>query len=152
MPKLQPVLLVEDNPYEIELTLTAFAESKLANRVEVVHDGVEALEWLNRLGVFSGRTSGNPAVVILDNKMPRMDGLEVLQAIRADPALCMIPVVMLTSSRQEQDLLRGYSLGTNAYVVKPVKYADFVAAIQNLGVFWAILNEAPPADRHANPI
>jgi CheY-like chemotaxis protein len=144
MPELRQILFAEDNPKDVELTLEALADNNLANRVEVVRDGVEAMEYLRREGKYKLRSPGNPAVAILDIKMPRMDGLEVLRAIRSDPALKMIPVVMLTSSREEQDLIRSYELGINAYVVKPVKFSEFIEAVKHLGVFWAILNERPP--------
>ncbi|MBK7055445.1 MAG: response regulator [Leptospiraceae bacterium] len=144
MSEIKQILLAEDNPNDIELTLEAFADSKLANRIIVVRDGVEALEYLRREGKYASREPGNPSVAILDIKMPRMDGIEVLRAIRKDANLCMIPVVMLTSSREEQDLIRTYELGTNAYVVKPVKFAQFIDAVKNLGIFWAMLNELPP--------
>jgi CheY-like chemotaxis protein len=144
MHELNPILLAEDNPSDAELTMEALADNNLANRVTHVRDGVEALEYLRCEGKFSGRTSGNPAVTILDIKMPRMDGIEVLRAIRADERLKMIPVVMLTSSREEHDLLRSYALGINAYVVKPVKFTEFVEAVKQLGIFWAMLNELPP--------
>ncbi len=141
--ELQPILLAEDNPKDAELTIEGLADYNLANRVAHVKDGVEALEYLRYQGEFQTRQTGNPAVVILDIKMPRMDGIEVLRAIRSDPALKLIPVVMLTSSREEQDLYRSYELGTNAYVVKPVKFSEFVEAVKQLGVFWAMLNERP---------
>jgi len=144
MPELRQILFAEDNPKDVELTLEALADNNLGNRVEVVRDGVEAMEYLRREGKYKLRSPGNPAVAILDIKMPRMDGLEVLRAIRSDPALKMIPVVMLTSSREEQDLIRSYELGINAYVVKPVKFSEFIEAVKHLGVFWAILNERPP--------
>ena len=144
MAEVKPILLAEDNPRDAELTLEALADHNLANRVTLVKDGVEALEYLRREGSFATRQPGHPAVVVLDIKMPRLDGIEVLRAIRADPALKLIPVVMLTSSREESDLLRSYELGSNAYVVKPVKFADFVAAVKQLGIFWALLNELPP--------
>jgi CheY-like chemotaxis protein len=144
MPELRQILFAEDNPKDVELTLEALADNNLANRVEVVRDGVEAMEYLRREGKYKERRPGNPAVAILDIKMPRMDGIEVLRAIRSDPVLKMIPVVMLTSSREEQDLIRSYELGINAYVVKPVKFSEFIEAVKHLGVFWAILNERPP--------
>ncbi len=144
MPELRQILFAEDNPKDVELTLEALADNNLANRVEVVRDGVEAMEYLRREGKYKERRLGNPAVAILDIKMPRMDGIEVLRAIRSDPVLKMIPVVMLTSSREEQDLIRSYELGINAYVVKPVKFSEFIEAVKHLGVFWAILNERPP--------
>ena len=144
MPELRQILFAEDNPKDVELTLEALADNNLANRVEVVRDGVEAMEYLRREGKYKERRPGNPAVAILDIKMPRMDGIEVLRAIRSDPVLKMILVVMLTSSREEQDLIRSYELGINAYVVKPVKFSEFIEAVKHLGVFWAILNERPP--------
>lgn len=144
MSELKPILLAEDNPRDAELTLEAMADNNLANRVAHVKDGVEALEYLRCEGQFKTRKPGNPAVAILDIKMPRMDGIEVLRAIRSDPALKMMPVVMLTSSREEQDLIRSYELGINAYVVKPVKFYEFIEAVKQVGVFWAVLNELPP--------
>ncbi len=144
MSDLKPILLAEDNPSDLELTLEALAGNNLANRVAVVRDGVEALEYLRCEGKFSQRNRGNPAVAILDIKMPRMDGIEVLRAIRADAALKTIPVVMLTSSREEHDLIRSYELGSNAYVVKPVKFSEFIDAVRHIGVFWAMINELPP--------
>ncbi len=143
MIELRKILLVEDNLPDIELTLEALAESNLANRVVVVHDGVEAMEYLLCEGAFATRKPENPAVILLDIKMPRMDGIEVLQAVKTDPKLKTIPVVMLTSSREEPDLKRCYDLGVNAYVVKPVNFKDFFAAAQQLGVFWAVINELP---------
>ena len=144
MSELRPILLADDNAKDVELTLAALADHNLANNVIVVRDGAEALEYLRCEGAYRLRRPGRPAVVILDIKMPRMDGLEVLKAIRADPALKATPVVMLTSSREEQDVVRSYELGVNAYVVKPVKFADFVVAVKHIGVLWAILNELPP--------
>lgn len=144
MSELRPILLAEDNSQDIELTLEALTEYSLANRVVVVRDGVEAMQYLRREGKHAQRKQVNPAVIILDIKMPRMDGIEVLKAIRSDPALKTIPVVMLTSSREEQDLLRSYESGINAYVVKPVKFKEFIEAVKQVGIFWAILNELPP--------
>lgn len=144
MSELKPILLAEDNPRDAELTLEALTDHNLANRVTLVKDGVEALEFLRCTGKFATRKPVHPAVVVLDIKMPRLDGIEVLQAIRADPELKLIPVVMLTSSREEHDLVRSYELGSNAYVVKPVRFVEFVAAVKQLGVFWAVLNELPP--------
>ena len=146
MPELRPILMAEDNPKDVELTLAALSDNNLANNVIVVRDGVEALEYLRCEGAYRLRRPGRPAVVILDIKMPRMDGLEVLRTIRADPALKATPVVMLTSSREEQDVVRSYELGVNAYVVKPVKFAEFVDAVRHIGVLWAILNELPPEE------
>jgi CheY-like chemotaxis protein len=144
MIELKTILLAEDNPRDVELTLEALSEHKLANQVVVVNDGVEALEYLNYEGAFKTRKKGNPAVLLLDIKMPRMNGIEVLAAIRENEKLKSMPVVMLTSSREEPDLKRCYELGVNAYVVKPVNFRDFLEAVKTLGVFWAILNEQPP--------
>jgi CheY-like chemotaxis protein len=144
---LKPILLVEDNPNDLELTLIALAKSQLANEVVVVRDGAEALDYLNRRGEYAGRPVGNPAVVLLDLKLPKVDGLEVLKEIRATELLRPMPVVMLTSSKEEQDLVRSYELGVNAYVVKPVDFTDFLRAIADLGIFWAVLNEPPPGSR-----
>jgi CheY-like chemotaxis protein len=141
---LKPILLVEDNPNDLELTLIALEKSHLANEVIVVRDGAEALEYLNATGAFINRPAGNPAVVLLDLKLPKVDGLEVLRHIRTTASLKSLPVVMLTSSREEQDVVRSYELGVNAYVVKPVDFQEFVRAISDLGVFWAVLNEPPP--------
>jgi CheY-like chemotaxis protein len=138
------ILLAEVNPNDVELTLEALAEHNLANRVTVAHDGVEALEYLRCEGAFSGRPPGAPAVLLLDIKMPRMDGLEVLREIRGDPELRRQPVVILTSSREEQDIITSYDLGVNAYVVKPVDFQSFIEAVEHLGVFWALINERPP--------
>ena len=143
MPDLKRILLVEDNPNDIELTLAALGEHNLANEVIVTHDGAEALDYLYRRGSFAMRDSGNPSVILLDLKMPKVDGLEVLRTIKSDPNLKAIPVVMLTSSREEKDLVTSYNLGVNAYVVKPVNFRDFVDAVKELGVFWAIINEPP---------
>jgi CheY-like chemotaxis protein len=142
--ELSTILLAEDNPKDIELTLEALGSHNLANRVVVVHDGVEVLEYLRREGPFRLRAPGNPVVLLLDIKMPRMDGLEVLREIRGDSELKTIPVVILSSSREERDLKLGYELGVNAYVVKPVDFKEFMEAVELLGHFWAIINEAPP--------
>jgi len=138
------ILLAEDNPNDVELTIEALDRHHLANRVTVAHDGVEAMEYLRREGAFSEREPGDPAVVLLDIKMPRKDGLEVLREIRGDSALRRLSVVILTSSRQEQDLITSYDLGVNAYVVKPVDFLSFIEAVEHLGVFWALINERPP--------
>ncbi len=148
MNDLKTILLAEDNLNDVELTLAALAEQNLANRVLVVHDGVEVVEYLRCQGIFSMRKKGNPAVILLDIKMPRMDGIDVLQVIRNDQSLKMIPVVMLTSSREEPDLLKCYELGVNAYVVKPVDFKDFFEAVKQLGVFWAMINELPPEENY----
>lgn len=141
---LKPLLLVEDNPNDLELTLIALEKSQLANEVVVVRDGAEALDYLSMQGVWAKRQEGNPAVLLLDLKLPKVDGLEVLRHIRSTASLKSLPVVMLTSSKEEQDLLRSYELGVNAYVVKPVDFQEFVKAIADLGIFWAVLNEPPP--------
>lgn len=138
------ILLVEDSPQDVELTLTALEKHKLANEVVVVRDGQEALDYLYRRGAFKLRAGGNPVVVLLDIKLPKVDGLEVLQKMRSDESLRRTPVVMLTSSREEQDVVRSYDLGVNAYVVKPVDFHEFVNAITELGLFWAVINQAPP--------
>ncbi len=141
---LRPILLAEDNPNDVELTLAALHSLHLANDVTVVHDGAEALDYLHRRGDFTGRTTTQPSVVLLDLKMPRVDGLEALRKIRADPGLHALPIVILTSSREESDLVKGYQLGANAYVVKPVDFDEFISAVSQLGVFWALVNEPPP--------
>jgi len=136
--------MVEDDPKDVELTLTALEEYNLSNEVIVTHDGEEALDYLYHRGKFQTRANGNPAVLLLDLKLPKVDGLEVLQQLKSDEKLRMIPVVVLTSSREERDMVASYKLGVNAYVVKPVDFHEFVNAIKELGVFWAIINEAPP--------
>ena len=141
---LRTILFAEDNPKDVELTIEALSDYNLANNIAVVKDGVEVMQYLRYEGKFAQRTRGNPAVLLLDIKMPRMDGIEVLQAIRSDAALKSLPVVMLTSSREEQDLIQSYALGVNAYVVKPVDFKDFIHAVKQVGVFWAIINELPP--------
>lgn len=141
---LKPILLVEDNPKDLELSLLALEKSNLANEVVTVRDGKEALDYLFRRGAYAERQQGNPAVVLLDLKLPKVDGIQVLEKIKAEPSLQAVPVVMLTTSREEKDLLRSYQLGVNAYVVKPVAFKDFIDAIQELGVFWAVVNEPPP--------
>lgn len=146
---LKPILLVEDDKRDLELTLVALERSQLANEVIVLRDGAQALDYLMREGDFKARDEGNPAVVLLDLKMPKVNGLEVLQKIRATPHLRATPVVMLTSSQEESDVVRSYELGVNAYVVKPVEFKQFVAAIADLGVFWAVLNEPPPGSLKA---
>ncbi len=142
--ELKRILLVEDALNDIELTLSALEENHLANEVVVARDGEEALDYLYRRGVWRLRTEGNPAVILLDLKLPKIDGLEVLARIRKDPSLHVIPVVMLTSSRQERDLVQSYELGVNAYVVKPVDFQDFVHALKKIGLFWAVINQPPP--------
>jgi CheY-like chemotaxis protein len=138
------ILLVEDDPNDVELTLTALADYNLANEVVIARDGQQALDYLNCQGEFTTRSTGNPAVMLLDLKLPKVDGLEVLQQIKSDGRLKMIPVVVLTSSNEEKDMMRSYSLGVNAYVVKPVDFHEFINAVKELGVFWAVINEPPP--------
>ena len=149
MPELKPILLVEDNPKDIELTLAALEQGQLANEVVIARDGAEALDFLYRRGSYADRTTLDPAVVLLDLKLPKVDGLEVLAAVKGNPDLRHTPIVMLTSSREENDLVRSYELGVNAFVVKPVGFREFFEAIQDLGVFWAVLNEPPPHGRSA---
>jgi len=144
---LRPILLVEDNPRDLELTLAALAKCQLANEIIVARDGAEALDFLHARGEHADRTPGDPAVVLLDLKLPKIDGLEVLEKVKKDPRQRQIPVVMLTSSREERDLVKSYELGVNAFVVKPVDFNAFFEAIQDLGMFWAILNEPPPGAR-----
>jgi len=144
MAPLKRILLAEDSERDVELTLTALEEHNLANDVVVARDGVEALDYLYQRGQFAGHANGLPAVVLLDLKMPKVDGLEVLRQMRTDPGLKQVPVVMITSSREEQDLVRSYQLGVNAYVVKPVDFQQFVESIKQIGFFWAIINEPPP--------
>jgi DNA-binding response OmpR family regulator len=146
---LKPILLVEDDARDLELTLVALERSQLANEVIIVRDGAEALDYLNREGDHADRAEGNPAVILLDLKLPKVNGLEVLKAVRATERLKSIPVVMLTSSQTESDVVHSYELGVNAYVVKPVEFKQFVAAIADLGVFWAVLNEPPPGSLRA---
>ncbi|MGH9409534.1 MAG: response regulator [Vicinamibacterales bacterium] len=145
MNDLRRILLAEDSPNDVELTLAALAEYRVANHVDVVSDGAETLDYLYRRGKFAARSGGSPVVILLDLKMPKVDGLEVLRQVKKDPALKTIPVVMLTSSREEADLIRSYELGVNGYVVKPVEFTDFMTAVRQVGGFWAVINEAPPA-------
>jgi CheY-like chemotaxis protein len=144
MADLRPILLVEDNPKDIELTLAALAKCQLANDIVVTRDGAEALDYIYMRDAHAQRGPGDPAVVLLDLKLPKIDGLEVLEHIKRDPQRRQIPVVMLTSSREESDLVKSYELGVNAFVVKPVDFNAFFEAIQDLGMFWAVLNEPPP--------
>ena len=143
--ELKRILLVEDSPNDIELILAALSEYRLANEVVVVRDGEEALDYLYRRGVFKLRMEGSPVVVLLDLKLPKVDGLEVLAQLKSDPDLRKVPVVILTSSREEQDLIDSYELGTNAYVVKPIDFHEFVDSIKSLGLFWAVVNQPPPS-------
>jgi CheY-like chemotaxis protein len=144
MSSLRPILLVEDNLNDIELTLAAFKHNRLANEVIVARHGGEALDYLYCRGKYQGRPVGHPLVIFLDLKMPMVDGLEVLRTVKGDDALKVLPVVMLTSSREESDLVKTYRLGVNAYVVKPVGFQQFTDAIKQLGMFWAVINEPPP--------
>jgi DNA-binding response OmpR family regulator len=150
MSELGRILIVEDDPKDVELTLTALEEYNLANEVVVTRDGEEALDYLYCRGNFKMRTSDNPAVLLLDLKLPKVDGLEVLQQIKSNEKLKMIPVVVLTSSREERDMVASYKLGVNAYVVKPVDFHEFVNAIKELGIFWAVINEPPPGSMRKN--
>lgn len=144
MAPLKRILLAEDSANDVELTLAALAEHNLANEVVVVHDGAEALDYLFNRGKFAGHANGLPVVVLMDLKMPKVDGLEVLHQMRAHPELKHVPVVMITSSREEQDLVHSYQLGVNAYVVKPVDFQQFVDCVKQIGFFWAVINEPPP--------
>lgn len=149
MKRPRPILLAEDNPNDVELILSAFTGAHFVNEIHVVHDGEQALDFLHRRGAHAARTGPQPAVILLDLKMPKVDGREVLRHVRADPELRHIPVVILTSSREESDLLASYQLGANAFVVKPVDFQEFISAVSKLGFFWALLNEPPPL--HSNP-
>jgi CheY-like chemotaxis protein len=144
MEQLGRILMVEDDPKDVELTLMALEDYKLANEVVVARDGEEALDYLYCRGNFTTRPPENPAVLLLDLKLPKVDGLEVLQQIKSDEKLRMIPVVVLTSSREERDMVASYTLGVNAYVVKPVDFHEFINAVKELGIFWAVINEPPP--------
>jgi CheY-like chemotaxis protein len=144
MNDLKRILLVEDDPKDVELTLTGLTEYNLANEVVVARDGEEALDYLRRKGKYQTRPHGNPAVMLLDLKLPKVNGFDVLEQVRADENLKMIPVVVLTSSREERDLVKSYKLGVNAYVVKPVDFHQFVNAVKELGAFWAVVNQPPP--------
>jgi CheY-like chemotaxis protein len=146
---LRKILLAEDSDNDVELTLAALAGHRVANEIVVVRDGVEALDYLYRRGQFANRPPENPALILLDLKMPRVDGLQVLREVKSDASLRSIPVVMLTSSREEQDVVQTYDLGVNAYVVKPVEFRDFMDAVKVLGQFWAVINELPPT-RHGD--
>lgn len=144
MSTLRPILLAEDNPNDVELTLTALHSLNLANEIVVVNDGAAVMDFLLRRNAFAARTSPQPAVLLLDLKMPRVDGLEALRLIREESEFKLLPVVILTSSREEADLVKGYQLGANGYVVKPVDFDQFISAVSQLGVFWALINEVPP--------
>ncbi|SKB67132.1 response regulator [Luteibacter sp. 22Crub2.1] len=151
MRDLRPILLVEDSPKDAELTLAALSRCQLLNEVTHVRDGVEALEYLRSEGKYAGASHGGPVVVLLDLKLPKLTGLEVLEEVRRDPKLSSTPIVMLTSSREEQDLVASYKLGVNAFVVKPVDFKEFFEAIQGLGMFWGITNQPPPPIRPILP-
>lgn len=140
MSQVKRILLAEDNVNDAELTLAALSKHNLANEVVLVRDGAETLDYLYRRGEFNGRANGNPAVLLLDLKMPKVDGLQVLKQVKTDPALRTIPVVILTSSREESDVVRSYDLGVNAYVVKPVDFHEFVDAVAEVGLFWGVVN------------
>ncbi len=144
MELLKRILLVEDDPNDVELTLSALAEYNLANEAIVMRDGAEALDYLYRRGEFAERSDGDPVVILLDLKMPRLTGLQVLRQLKTDEHLGLIPIVILTSSREDRDLDECYRLGANAYVVKPVRFGEFVEAVKHIGVFWALTNESPP--------
>ena len=144
MPDLRPVVLVEDDANDVELTLLALAEHNLANPVVVLRDGVAALDYLYSRGEYAGQPHPIPVVMLLDLKMPKLNGLDVLKQVKGDERMKLLPVVMLTSSREERDLVASYQLGVNAYVVKPVSFHEFVSAIRGLGIFWALINEPPP--------
>lgn len=144
MMETKRILFVEDNLNDVELTLTALSEHGLSNEVVVVHDGAAALDYLHRRGEYARRPAGLPVVVLLDVKLPKVDGIEVLRQMREDEALRMVPVVMLSSSNEQSDLLRSYALGTSAYVVKPMDFYDFVVTVKHLGLFWGLINEPPP--------
>jgi two-component system response regulator len=142
------ILLVEDNPDDVALTLRALKQSRIANEVAVAEDGEKALDYLFATGPYAGRdTSTQPTVILLDLKLPKIDGLDVLRRLRADERTKLLPVVILTSSKEERDLINGYSVGANAYIRKPVDFVQFSEAIQQLGLFWLVLNEPPPARR-----
>lgn len=140
---LNRILLVDDSPRDTELALDALAQNNLANEVLTLRDGAEALDYLHRRGAFVDRPQDNPVVVLLDLKMPKVDGLEVLRQIKSDPVLRLIPVVVMTSSREERDMLESYQFGVNAYIVKPLDFEQFTAAVAQVGAFWAVLNEVP---------
>jgi len=142
--EIKRILIVDDSPKDVELVIAALAEKNLANEVDVAEDGIEALDYLNKLGKFATRANGNPAVILLDIKMPKMNGIEVLKHIRSTPEFKMIPVIMVTSSREERDLVESYKLGANSYVVKPVDISQFIDAIKILGQYWAVINLPPP--------
>ncbi len=141
--EVRPILLVEDDRKDVELILAAFSENNISNEVVVVRDGVEALDYLYRRGNYAAREGSHPLVILLDLKLPRLDGIQVLQNLKADPQLKSVPIVMLTSSREESDVVRSYNLGVNAYVVKPVDFLEFSDVIRQIGLFWTVVNHPP---------
>lgn len=147
METLKRILLVEDDPQDVELTVNALGEYNLANGIEVVRDGAEALDYIYRRGIFASRSNDNPVVILLDLKLPKVSGVQVLSQIKSDQYLRYIPVVVLTSSRESRDLEECYKLGVNAYVVKPVRFSEFIEAVKGIGMFWALINEPPPSLR-----
>lgn len=147
--KPKKILLVDDSPRDVEMTLNALQQHNLVNEIQTLRDGAEALDYMYRRGEFATRTDADPAVILLDLKMPRVDGIEVLRQLKADPRFKVIPVVVMTSSREDQDLAKCYALGVNAYVVKPLTFQEFIEAVRSLGAFWAVLNEPPRLD--SNP-
>lgn len=148
MIELRRIFYVDDNPRDTELALNALKKNNLANDVVTAEDGEDALDYLYMRGKYANRPPGNPALMLLDLKMPRVDGLEVLRQVKSDPQLHSIPVVVMTSSREEQDLIRSYELGVNAYVVKPLSFTEFLDAIKQIGAFWGVINEPPPGTAH----
>lgn len=148
MNSIQNILLVDDSPRDTEMAVHALESCSLANEVTTLRDGSEALDYLYCRGDYAQRPPGNPAVILLDLKMPRVDGLEVLRQIKTDPDLRFIPVVMMTSSREEKDIVACYQLGSNAYVVKPVNFHEFVEAVRRVGAFWGVINDPPPVILH----
>ena len=145
METFKRILLVEDDPKDVELTLNALSEYCVANEIAIARDGEEALDFLYRRGTFASRLEGNPVVILLDLKLPKLDGIQVLRHLKTDEQMRCIPVVVLTSSREDRDLVECYKLGVNAYVVKPIRFTEFVEAVRQLGIFWALINEAPPS-------
>lgn len=145
MHSLSPILLVEDNPSDIELALIALERCQLENEIVIARDGAEAIDYLYSTGKFTGRAGGSPAVVLLDLKMPRVSGLDVLERIKSDPDVSAVPIVMFTSSDQEFDRARAYAFGVNAFVVKPLDFTQFLETIQNLGIFWGTMNRSAPS-------
>jgi len=145
METFKRILLVEDDPKDVELTLNALSEYCVANEIAIARDGEEALDFLYRRGTFASRLEGNPVVILLDLKLPKLDGIQVLRHLKTDEQMRCIPIVVLTSSREDRDLVECYKLGVNAYVVKPIRFTEFVEAVRQLGIFWALINEAPPS-------